>query len=317
MVDKVEDCPPKCKRVRQSRTCRRLGGFIRFRVGKSSKPWIRLRLDEFCELSGVTMRTARRCIDKIREDQESNIVVRTCYENQKWILLCSTTERLDGLKRSEPLDRQEDGRRRIIKTRKDGKRIEQEQLILGPEACLWKEEEKAEEIAEEEESEVENPNQMSFARNLDPVLQDAWESFLGTADKKRDSLSDISAPVVIRGFSQRENKDKHRKSKFDAKALNRLAFFISRNEIVPLHYDNCKIGADMGIIFKFVRDSLELGCDRQDIVNAWDEALHDCHAMCVDMDPQASAGSWRASSTSNRARKLLLGRHGVWERLAA
>lgn len=307
MVDKVEVYPPKGKPVRKSRSCRRLVGFIRYRVGKSSKPWIRLRLDEFCNLAGVTDKTARRCLDKIREDQESDIVVRTCYENQKWVLLCSTTKRLDGLKRSEPMESQKDGSKRIIKTRKDGKRINHEQLILGSEGCLWKEEEQAalDNDDELEEVERENPNQMTFAQDISPELHEAWNNFLGNTSKKRDSLTDIFDPIVIKGFSQRENKDKHHKKEFGEKSLNRLAFFITRNEIEPLFWDNCKIANDKKIVWRFVKDSLQAGYHRRDIVNSFDEALHDCHAMAVDLDPFAEAGSWRSSSTSFRARKRL------------
>ena len=149
-----------------------------------------------------------------------------------------------------------------------------------------------------------NSNEWTTRTN-DEVLQNTWESFLGNTTNKGNRVSDISPRVVIGGFSQGENKDKHRKTEFGEKSRKKLAFWLTRNEIEPLHYDNCKIACDRPIAWQFVKDSLDDGYDRKDIVRSWDDALHDCHAMAVDMDPTAPAGSWRASSTSHRARRLL------------
>ena len=322
----LQASPSKCKRERKSRSCVRLVGWLKFRIGKSSKPWIRVRLEEFCSLSGVTMKTARRCLNKIREDEESEIVLRTCHEQRRWILLASTTKRLDGLKRSEPFE-EENGKKRIIKDKKSGRRITQEQLVLNDEPLMWNAEpnntQNSKSDCVEQEPELSDPNQMELpihrqntntqtkfvrtSRSNDEVLQNAWANFLGSSTNKGVRVRDISPCVVEGGFSQRENKDKHRKTEFGEKSRKKLAFWLTRNEIEPLHYDNCKIGCDRPIAWQFVKDSLDDGYDRKDIVRCWDDALHDCHAMAVDTDPTAPAGSWRASSTSHRARKLLSG----------
>ena len=309
MVDKLQLEPTKCKRERHSRSCRRLVGFLKFRISKSSKPWVRVRLEEFCSLAGVTMRTARRCINIIRDDEESEIVLRTCHEDRRWVLYASTTNRLQGLSRSEPFEVREDGRKRIVKDKKSGRTIKQEQLILNADPVMWKAKPNDCLEDQEEDQEVlkehENQDTFDFNQVQDQELRNAWSRFLGKPIKTEPRVSDILRCEYIGGFSPRENKDKHRKSKFGEKSLNRLAFWITRNELEPLHYDNCKIAVDRPIAWKFTKDALVAGYDRRDIVKSWDDALHDCHGMAVDMDPTAPAGTWRASSTSCRARKLL------------
>ena len=54
----------------------------------------------------------------------------------------------------------------------------------------------------------------------------------------------------------------------------------------------------------YARESLQRGVERKKIKRAYDIALHKCHQMAVDAG-ETEAGSWRASSTISRARKLL------------
>lgn len=314
----VEVDPIKIKPVRYSRTTRRLVGFVRYRIRiAKAKPWIRLDLVDFAKLAQVNIRTAKRCLDTIRNDVESDIVVRTCHENRRWVLLCSTTARLHGLSRSEPLPSSADGKKRIIKTRKDGTTIAHEQLIVGSDGVYWHDEPNKQEEDEQDSSSVCHPNQQTLNLLVEDEekevdLSACWREFLG------HRVSDISEPVVIKGVSDKsETKTNTRRGFGDAS--HRLAFAIARRYLEPLHYDNCKVGFEIAMAFSYCRRALKRRCTKQDIIRCYDWALHDCHAMAVDTDPFALAGSWRASSTIHRAERLLVARgcHGKWKRISA
>ena len=119
---------------------RRLRGWINYRVSKSTKPWVELRLNEFVELTGISIRTCRRQLEILRTDPAHDIVIRTIHENRRWKLFASTTGRLHGLKRSEPFTRNANGvSLRIVKIHKDDSRqLKEEQLYLGADPHYWK-----------------------------------------------------------------------------------------------------------------------------------------------------------------------------------
>jgi len=300
--------PIKSKSVRYSRTTRRLVGFVRYRVRiAKAKPWIRLNLEDFAKLAQVNIKTARRCLDTIRNDVESDIVVRTCHENRRWVLLCSTTQRLHGMKRSEPLPNQQNGKKRIVKTSKHGNTITQEQLVVGSEGIFWGEEPKQE--AEEEKVVArDNPNQQELALDEEVDLSACWRMFLSPR------VSDISAGVVIKGVSDKSETKTNTSLRGFGDGHHRLAFALSRNFLEPLHYDNCRITFEMPFAVAYCKQALKQGCKRQDIIRCYDDALHDCHAMSQDLDPYRE-DVWRASSTISRARKLLVARGciGRWK----
>ena len=312
--------PIKSKKVCYSRTARRLVGYVKYRVRiAKAKPWIRLDLEDFAKLAQVNIKTARRCLDTIRNDVESDIVVRTCHENRRWLLLCSTTQRLHGMRRSEPLPATQEGKKRIIKTKKNGATIAHEQLIVGSDGVYWHDEpNQQEENTHDSKSNVCHPNQQT----LNLLVEDDEEKEVDLSACWREFLSprvtDISEPEVIKGCSdESEQKNKHAKKVF-GDGSHRLAFAIARKYLEPLHYDNCKIGFEIAMAFSYAKRALNRGCTKQDIIRCYDWAIHDCHAMAVDTDPLASAGSWRASSTIHRAERLLVARgcHGKWKRVA-
>ena len=79
-----------------------------YRINRSAKPWVHVRLDSFCQLTGLSIRTAKRALDVLR-DGENDLVIRTIHQDRRWKIVCSTTERLYGLQRSEPFNMSEDG----------------------------------------------------------------------------------------------------------------------------------------------------------------------------------------------------------------
>jgi hypothetical protein len=320
MRNNVGVIPNKSKSLSHSRTTRRLVGWMKRRISRSSKPWIAVKLDDFCGLTGVTIRTARRCVNAVRNDPESDIVLRTCYENRKWSLLASTTSRLHGLKRSEPFDQSNEGKR-IVKTKMCGEVVRVEQLRLGREGVLWGEEPNYTIPGCLESQPEEDPNQevMNFdAENGEVDLEKCWENFLKPKEKVDARQSDISLVSNRRVSVKTETKSNTTQRVF-GDGTHRLAFAIARNYLEPIHYDNCKIAYEPKMAFCYARRALKNGCTKQDIIRCYDWALHDCHAMCVDIDPLTSAGGWRASSTIHRAERLLVARrcHGKWKRVTA
>lgn len=319
MDTNVEVSIPRIKQKSHTRSVVRLAGYMRRRINKSTKPWVCVKIDDFCGLTGLTIRTARRAINAIRNDQESDLVIRTIYENKKWSLLASTTSRLQGLARSEPFE--EDGeKKRIVKTSKHGEVVRVEQLKLGEEGIYWGDEPitQCQVVAQPTR---EDPNQITL--NLEPKeeqevdLSACWKMFLKPDKKEGDSLSDISL-VSNKGVFHSEKQSKHRQKAF-GDGIHRLAFAIARNYLEPLHYDNCKIEYNLRYAVAYAKKALEDGCSKQAIIRSYDWAVHDCHAMCVDLEPETSAGGWSASSTISRARRLLVARgcHGKWKRISA
>ena len=138
MVENLAVESTKCKFDRLSRSDRRLVGWVKYRLSKSSKPWIQLCLLTFCKTTGIGLRTARRSLQKIRQCPQTEIVARTINEAGRWQILVSSSARLYGLKRAEPFTETADGAKRVVKEQIRGKEIKEEQLFLGEDPALWK-----------------------------------------------------------------------------------------------------------------------------------------------------------------------------------
>jgi len=102
---------PKLKKL--SKTSLRLRGWMEYRIRRSSKPWVHVRLQSFCDLTGKTLRTAKRCLNALREDQ-NDLVIRTINQDGVWKIVASTCQRLHGLQRSEPFSESESGKKQIV-----------------------------------------------------------------------------------------------------------------------------------------------------------------------------------------------------------
>lgn len=319
MDTKVEVSIPKGKSLSHTRSCRRLMGYMKRRINKSSKPWVCIKINDFCGFTGYNTKTARRAINAIRNDQENDLVIRTIYENKKWGLLASTTSRLHGLDRSEPFI--EDGeKKRIVKTSKHGEVVKVEQLKLGKEAIYWGDEPDTQ-YQDVEQPTREDPNQVKLNLEADEEqevdLSECWKMFLQPKKKCDDSLRDISLVSIKGDYLKKDNQSKYRQKAFGNK-LHRFAFAIARHYLQPIHYDNMKIAFELRLAVSYAKKALEQGCSKQAIIRCYDWAVHDCHAMCVDLEPETSAGGWSASSTILRARKLLAERgcHGRWKSIS-
>jgi hypothetical protein len=138
MVENLAVESTKCKFDRLSRSDRRLVGWVKYRLSKSSKPWIQLCLPTFCKTTGIGLRTARRSLQKIRQCPQTEIVARTINEAGRWQILVSSSARLYGLKRAEPFTETADGAKRVVKEQIRGKEIKEQQLFLGADPALWK-----------------------------------------------------------------------------------------------------------------------------------------------------------------------------------
>ena len=90
---------PKLKKL--SRTSLRLRGWIRFRLKRTNTCFVHIRLPEFCKMTGVSDRTARRAIDALR-GQDNEFIFRTINRKGKWQILVSDTATLAKHEKSEP-----------------------------------------------------------------------------------------------------------------------------------------------------------------------------------------------------------------------
>ena len=276
-----------------SKSGKRLLGWLRFRSNKSKTPWIKINLDEFVKMSGVSLRTSRRQLELIRHDPRYNVVVRTIYENQKWHLLASTAERLHKLQRVEPFSKTESGKRRIVKIRKQGRQLNEDQMIIGKDVAFWKAE--SNEILETSDS-LSAEQEVGGSTSNHPLQT----TFFG-------KLNEHSAKCHFPKYKERRinpSKVKHAKCGFGHKLTN-LAHWLARNKLKALHWENAKPQYEGQFAFYFARESLQRGVHQKAIIRAYDIALHEAHADAVDQgvtEPE----SWRASSTISKARKILV-----------
>lgn len=293
---------PKIKHsFRLSRTDRRLVGWVKMRVSKSSKPWIHLCLPTFCKFTGVGLRTAKRSLQKIRNSPETEIVARTINENRRWKILVSTTTRLTGLKRSEPFVFTTGTQRRRVKTQIRGEEIKVEQLVLSADPIHWRA--KPNDRSEDEEQATHNP----LPEHPDQKILD-----LDGENKSQKRECHFWDRVTKGVFPKEKQRTKHDKVESDLR-IRRLAFVIARNDLRKLHWDNCKCRHTMQHSFNYAFRELKHGCNRRTIVKAYDMALEEVHAIAVDQ-MVTEPGAWIPSSVVSRAGRILLdgGCRGKW-----
>ena len=290
---------------------RRLRGWINYRVSKSTKPWVELRLNEFVELTGISIRTCRRQLEILRTNPAHDIVIRTIHEDRRWKLFASTTGRLHGLKRAEPFTRNACGvSSRIVKIHKhDSRQLKEEQLYLGEDPHYWKA--KSNDTLDsksnvEPEPAPDHPKQETLnllCKGDHLTDQEVGGRPIQTHFFGQMSKCHFSYKYNRRVFPTEKQSFKHRRAGFGQNMTN-LAFHIARRQLAPLHWDNCKPGFEIQFAVFYARESLQRGVHRTKIVRAYDIALHKCHEIAVDAGV-TEAGSWRASSTISKARILL------------
>ena len=307
--------------IKLTKSQSRLLGWLKYRIKKSSRTWIKVNLkDEFCQMTGLSEKTARRALDKLRDNlDEFGIVFRSVHQNRRWAILASSTQKLHKAKRSEPLPTQTNGRKRVVKTSKNGGiEIHQEQLRLGEDKIYWREDSPATKLPsnQEEDPKEEDPRQQTF--------DSAWESVNEHIDYAREQgveedeliqtardmasflglrVTDIFPRVFNKENFPKENKDKRCKgSSLRNSGLDGLAWTVSKS-LKRHHWDNCKIKFDLRHSFNLVKRHLQAGYDKSDIVQQYEIALHRRHQDAVDCG-QTSA-SWSPSSTVSLTSELL------------
>ena len=192
---------------------------------------MRVDVTAFQKLTGYSKRTVERAIATARDDMENDLIFRSCYFNQRWQLLCSNVQRLDGLNISEPFE-------------SDGKKSASSKSIglknSHPSARSWSTKEfyGVTESPEEEVEEVTeapaDPNQLEFVWDSKQApwherLEDSkangasleeqkevakcYANFLGLkalfADRQK-----CQQPLLNKGFPIRKNKEASKASQF-------------------------------------------------------------------------------------------------------
>ena len=276
----------KLFRKKLSRTSVRLCGWMKYRIQRSKKPWVHIRLESFCDLTGKSLRTAKRCLNTLRQDN-NDLVIRTINQDGVWKVVASTCGRLHGLNRSEPFSSAEDGSKQIVKESIRGKEIKEEQLIVGKNKVYWNAKSKTyDALSTDEEvgSSLETPGQMDL--NFDPGESDVF-------------------PLIDNG-SSKELKVKHQnheQARICSKGIKKLSFHLAR-EMRHSHYDNIKVAWELPFCYAFAKESLIKRANKRTILKAWDMAVHEIHAEAVDQGI-TEPGAWRPSSTLSRARRIL------------
>ena len=286
----------KRKPMKMGRSSLRLCGWMKYRISRSSKPWVHVRLDSFCDMTGLSLRTAKRALETLRE-ANTDLVIRTIHQDRRWKIVASTCERLHTLKHSEPFSVSRTGTIQVVKKRKSGERITHEQLIVGKDKVYWNalpingDDSSAKD--DEIRTENENPKQL----------------------KMDFSVSVKNKPLVTnREFYEFKEKRKRRDmSRNYAKKQRGLAFALAR-EMRRCHYDNVKPRHEMRHAFVFALESIKLGVKRRTIVKAYELGMLEAHSAAVDLGV-TEAGSWSPSSTIAKARRILRegGCYGRWK----
>lgn len=295
-----------------SKTSLRLRGWMKYRIKRSKKPFVHVRLESFCDLTGKSLRTAKRCLNTLREDN-NDLVIRTINQDGVWKIVASTCGRLHGLSRSEPFTLAEDGKKQIVKESIRGKEIREEQLIVGEDKVYWNAKSKTyDALSTEQEvggstsnntldskSSAGVPGQMKL--DLDVPDSKSGETY---SLRKRGPESDILP--LSKGGNSIEFKVKHQnheQARICSKGIKKLSFHLAR-EMRHSHYDNIKVAWELPFCYAFAKESLVKRANRRTILKAWDMAVHEIHAEAVDQGV-TEPGSWRPSSTLSRARKIL------------
>ena len=85
----------KQKLKKLSKTSLRLRGWMKYRIKRSAKPFVHIRLESFCDLTGKSLRTAKRCLNALRSE-DNDLVIRTINQDGVWKIVASTCSRLHG-----------------------------------------------------------------------------------------------------------------------------------------------------------------------------------------------------------------------------
>jgi hypothetical protein len=282
----------KQKLKKLSKTSLRLRGWMKYRIKKSkAKPFVHIRLESFCDLTGKSLRTAKRCLNALRSE-DNDLVIRTINQDGVWKIVASTCSRLHGLSRTEPFMEAEDGSKQIVKESMLGKEIKQEQLIVGEDKVYWNAKSNDclkhltcnEVHALDSKSSSETPGQMDL--NFDPGQSDVF-------------------PFIDNGSSKelKVKHQNHQQAGVCSKGIKKLSFFLAR-EMRHSHYDNIKVGWELPFCYAFAKESLIKRANKRTILKAWDMAVHEIHAEAVDQGI-TEPGAWRPSSTLSRARRIL------------
>ena len=305
----------------------RVIGFLEHKIKSSSKPWVSVDFGAIQKLTGYSKRTVERAIATARDSMDNDLVFRTCFSssNRKWQILCSTTERLNGLKISEPFSY--DGKeKRIIKDHKQGQQINTHQLRLGPQKEFFGTEAPQEEEVEEVTEAPEDPNQLEFVWNSKKA---PWNERLEDSKANGASLEEqkevakcyanflglkaifsnrhfCQPPLLNKGFPKGKQRNGLRPASFNKSKLRGLTFHLLKS-FKNQHYDNCKVVYSDQFAFSYCFDSLAAGYRKEDVLNCYREALIVRHADATDEGIR-----YVASSTISLAKELLKSKGKFW-----
>ena len=270
----------KLFRKKLSRTSVRLCGWMKYRIQRSKKPWVHIRLESFCDLTGKSLRTAKRCLNTLRQDN-NDLVIRTINQDGVWKVVASTCGRLHGLSRSEPFTLAEDGSKQIVKESIRGKEIKEEQLIIGENKVYWNAKSKTYDcLATDQEvggstsnnaldskssADLQSASFSPGQRTENPCVPGQMKLDLDVPDSKSGATyalrmrgsrtEDLQSPVsdilpLSKGGNSKEFKVKHQnheQARICSKGIKKLSFHLAR-EMRHSHYDNIKVAWGIAVL---------------------------------------------------------------------
>jgi len=315
-----------------SKTSLRLRGWMKYRIKRSKKPFVHIRLESFCDLTGKSLRTAKRCLNALRSE-DNDLVIRTINQDGVWKIVASTCSRLHGLSRSEPFTSTENGSKQIVKESMLGKEIKEEQLVVGSESVFWNAKSRTYDcLATDQEvgglvehltcnEDLVHSNTLDSKSSADlqsapfspgqrtenPCVPGQMKFDLDVPARTEDLQSPESDILPLsKGGNSNEFKAKHQnheQARICSNGIKKLSFHLAR-EMRHSHYDNIKVGWELPFCYAFAKESLIKRANKRTILKAWDIAVHEIHAEAVDQGV-TEPGSWRPSSTLSRARRIL------------
>jgi hypothetical protein len=291
----------KQKLKKLSKTSLRLRGWMKYRIKRSKKPFVHIRLESFCDLTGKSLRTAKRCLNALRSE-DNDLVIRTINQDGVWKVVASTCSRLHGLSRSEPFTSTEDGKKQIVKESMLGKEITEEQLIVGKDKVFWNAKSRTHEALATEQEVRGSADHLTYEVVVSPDQMNL------DLDSRTEDLQSPGSDILAfsKGGNSNEFKDKHQnheQARICSNGIKKLSFHLAR-EMRHSHYDNIKVSWELPFCYAFAKESLIKRANKRTILKAWDIAVHEIHAEAVDQGV-TEPGAWRPSSTLSRARRIL------------
>lgn len=281
----------------------RLRGWLWQRIRHSpGSIWTRVDLADFCDCTGLSMRTARYALKRLRDENHHGFKFRTLFRRETgakgaWQIYVADASQLTFDK--EPLFNTRQGRPRHVRPQL------REKPIAPPQ--------RPQRAAEEGEKGGSRETTPSTTPPRSKGLRRRSECNALLREPKQ--RKDINPPLGESGGVRPRWKPREPSPEGLAR-LRSMAHGVARRELGAEHWDNCRIGYQHHAAFGYALRSLRDGHSVPAIVGAYRSGLKRAHGFAVDQE--APHGAFTPASTLSHAYEILSrDRRTVGERVAA